>query len=338
MKELKLAMIGLGRFAELHAGIWSRMPGVKVTAICDRDAARFPRFKAWFPDAECYTDWRELLDRQAFDAVDVLTPEHLHDEPTIAALRAGIHVFAEKPIAHRPEAAERMIEAAESGGKVLMIGHVLRFDPRYAAVKDRLAANPFGRIRTIYAKRNNGSVFFPIYNRVHPAYILGIHDIDLMHWYMDDEVEEVYALRSSAEPGGPPDASWAMLTFRKGGIGILENNWLLPGGAPAPADVRMEISAERGAVMIVDPEPGVYFSDDSRTDVHGFFNDHVLHGARGGSLAAELSHFVECARAGAPSEILKPRDALRALRVAACVERSAAEGRVVRISERAGAP
>ncbi|THF77315.1 Gfo/Idh/MocA family protein [Cohnella fermenti] len=338
MRELRLGIIGLGRFATLHARIWSQMPGVKVTALCDSDAARFPLFKELFPEAECYADWRQMLDSRTFDAVDVLTPEHLHDEPAIAALRAGAHVFAEKPIAHRPEAAARMIEAAENGGKVLMIGHVLRFDPRYAAVKTRLAESPYGRIRTIYAKRNNGSVFFPIYNRVNPVYILGIHDIDLMHWYMDDEVEEVYALRSAPGADGPPDVSWAMLTFRGGGIGILENNWLLPEGAPAPADVRMEISAERGAVTIIDPEPGVYYSNDRRTDVQGLLNDYVLHGKTGGALAAELSHFAECAMAGRPSEVLRPRDALRALQVAAAVERSAAEGRAVRLSESAGAP
>ncbi|MCU6712627.1 Gfo/Idh/MocA family oxidoreductase [Paenibacillus sp. J5C_2022] len=332
MQQLRIALIGLGRFAQLHAHIWRQLPHVQITALCDRDEDRFAPFREWFPDATCYTDWQEMLASQPFDAVDILTPEHMHAEPAIAAMEVGAHVFVEKPIAHHADAAEAMIRTARQRGRMLMIGHVLRFDPRYIAMKQELQRGAYGSIRSIYAKRNNGTIYFPIYNRVNPVYILGIHDIDLMHWYMEDEVREVYTVRSSRDDGGPADMSWAMLTFRRGGIGILENNWLVPQGAPSETDIRMEITTGQGTLLMKDTTQGVSFSDASGTQSPALLNQYDVHGVIGGPLAYELRHFADCVLAGRPSTVLQPSDALRALRVAAAVEQSAKEGKPVSLS------
>lgn len=331
MNPIRIGLVGLGRFAALHGRIWQQMPNVQVTAICDRNPEQFAIFKAWFPQAECYTDWREMLQQQKLDAVDVLTPEHLHKEPVAAALEAGLHVFVEKPLAHSPEDAALLIETAMKHNRLLMTGHVLRFDPRYAAVKMKLSAGEYGPLRSIYAKRNNGKAFFSMYNRVAPVYILGIHDIDLMHWYMEDEVCEVYA---TSPPGadGSGDLSWAMLKFSRGGIGILENNWLLPDGASSFADVRMEITAEDGAIQIHDPEQSISYIGNNKIDVPSLIAGFELHGRIGGALANELEHFVACVTEGKTSEILLPHDALRAVRVAAAIEQSATERRPVSLS------
>ncbi|WNQ13263.1 Gfo/Idh/MocA family oxidoreductase [Paenibacillus aurantius] len=333
MTTISIGLIGLGRFAALHGRIWRQLPHVRVAAICDRDPQRFEAFKEWFPEANSYTDWQEMLSREKLDAVDVLTPEHLHAEPVLASLQAGAHVFVEKPLAHTPEEAMRLVHAAASYDRHLMVGHVLRFDARYAAVKSELEEGRYGPIRSIYAKRNNGKRFFPIYNRIHPVFILGIHDIDLMHWYMEDRVREVMAIGTNGteDTGAPTDLSWAMLTFRHGGIGILENHWLLPDGAPSFADIRMEIAASHGSLVIQEPDYGVLRTDNAKTEGLSLHNGFDLHGQTRGPLAAELEHFIECVKTGTPSNLLRPLDALHAVQVAWAIQESAKLGKSVRL-------
>ncbi|WP_284639290.1 Gfo/Idh/MocA family protein [Paenibacillus silviterrae] len=332
MEQVRLGIIGLGRFAELHARILSRMPEVEITAICDRNPERITRFREWFPNAKGYEDWSDMLQNQSFDAVDVLTPEHLHEAPVRAALCAGAHVFVEKPLAHSPRAAAALIREAADLGRIVMTGHVLRFDPRYAAVKDRLKDGAFGPIRSIYAKRNNGKAFFSLYNRISPVFILGIHDIDLMHWYMEDEVAEVYAVRSYGDVSSAPDFNAAMLRFSRGGLGILECNWLLPDGAPSFQDVRMEITAEHGGIHIQEPDMSVAFAGSTKTEVPSFGAIHETNGRIGGALHDELVHFIECVASDTPSPLLRPEDALKAVRVSWAIEQSAASGKPVSLS------
>ncbi|MNH89567.1 Inositol 2-dehydrogenase/D-chiro-inositol 3-dehydrogenase [compost metagenome] len=329
MVKIRLGMIGLGRFAELHARILSSLPNVEVVAVCDRNPERHASFREWFPDARFYGEWSDMLAAAGLDAVDVLTPEHLHTEPVKAALRQGLHVFVEKPLAHNPEAAAELVREAEISGRILMTGHLLRFDPRYAAVKERLAQGDSGPIRSIYAKRNNWKSAFSTYNRIEPIFILGIHDIDLMHWYMEDDVRQVYATRSTPDGSGAADMNWAILNFNKGGIGIIECNWLLPDRAPSFQDVRMEIMADRGSVQIIDPEYGVTYIDESGLDVPALLNFHETHGRMRGPLVDELEHFVDCVAAGKHSDILKPVDSYRAVRVAWAVLQSAKTGQPV---------
>lgn len=335
MASVRLAIVGLGRFASAHARIWSQLEDVEVTAICDRNPSEFAGFRTLFPLARCYTDWKEMINAETLDAIDVLTPEHLHVEPVLYALSAGLHVFVEKPLASTPEEARRLVSAAEASGRVLMVGHVLRFDARYAEAKARVAGGETGRIRSIYAKRNNGKQYFPLYSRISPVFILGIHDIDMMHWLMDDDVVEVTAIRSSSGHE-TEDLIWSMLRFGRGGIGILENNWLLPDGAPSFMDVRTEITGDEGSLTVRDPEGGLTFANGRGMDQPSLMSGFDVHGKTSGPLADELRHFADCVRLGRPSDILRPIDAWKAVRVAWAVRESAVQGRPVRLSEEAG--
>lgn len=329
MGAIRLAIIGLGRFALAHARIWSQIEEIEVVAVCDRNPETFGPFRALFPEARCYTDWKELIDRESPEAVDVLTPEHLHAEPVLYAIGSGAHVFVEKPLASAPDEAEKLIRAAEQYGRIMMTGHVLRFDARYAEAKARILRGETGPIRSIYAKRNNGKKYFSIYNRISPVFILGIHDIDLMHWLFEDDVIEVTAVRSTSGHA-TEDLIWALLKFGRGGIGILENNWLLPEGAASPADVRTEITGELGSLIIRDPERGIDYIGGASAEQPSLLSGCEVHGRVEGPLARELEHFVSCVRLGRPSDILRPTDAWKAVRVADAIRESARQGRPVR--------
>lgn len=336
MAAVRLAIVGLGRFASAHARVWSQLKDIEVVAICDRNPDTFAAFRPLFPGANCYTDWKEMIDAESLDALDVLTPEHLHVDPVLYALAAGLHIFVEKPLASTPEEARRLVQAAEAHGRVLMVGHILRFDVRYAEAKARIARGDAGTIRSIYAKRNNGKKYFHLYNRISPVFILGIHDIDMMHWLMDDDVCEVTAVRSSSGHE-TENMIWSMLKFERGGIGILENNWLLPDGAASFMDVRTEITGEDGSLTIRDPERGMEVIGGTAAEHPSFLTGYEVHGKVGGPLADELAHFVDCVKLGRPSELLKPIDAWKAVRVAWAVRESALQGRPIRLSAEDGA-
>lgn len=121
MASLKVGIVGAGSVSELHARGYERDPRVQVHAVCDRDADRaIQRSLEWGAGA-FYTDLGAMLADDELDAVDILTPHHLHAEQAIAALRAGKHVCLERPIALSLDEGRRVVQAAQQSGRVLQV-------------------------------------------------------------------------------------------------------------------------------------------------------------------------------------------------------------------------
>lgn len=330
MTQIRWGLIGLGRFSQLHQHCLRQMTEVQVTAVADvePDTAR-ESGASW--GCASYTDWRDMLREEKLDAVTVLTPEHLHIEPVRGALLAGCHVFVEKPLATDSGAGAELVRLAETVGSVLMVGHVCRFDPRYIAIKRAMEEMRIGRLRSIYARRNNPRDAFAIYRRNDPVFILGIHDIDLMHWFTGSSVTEVFAVRTG--PGrGDHDMLWATLMFADGTIGVIENNWLVPNSAPSSEDIVMEVVGEEGTIHQRDPDQTLTFWSERRVTTPASYTWNEIHGRYVGALAEQLRHFGECVRSGEPSRLLRPADALAAVRVAEAIVRSCKTGALVRLA------
>jgi len=326
---IKVGLIGIGRFSNFHLQSIRQLPGVTVTAVADLNPERVESVKGEWGCAG-YTDWRRMLEEQELDAVTVLTPEHAHEEPVLAALDAGCHVFVEKPLSIDSAACERMIAAAGKADKLLMVGHVCRFGIRHLEMKRAVDSGALGKLRSIYGRRNNGSKYFPIYKRVDPVYILGIHDIDLMHWLSGSTVTEVFA-RSTGPADGGVDLQWAMLTFANGVIGVVESSWLVPGGAPAEVDVRMEVVGERGTIHFQEPDDGLSVWGDRMSENTPLHDWQPKYGRVSGALVEELHHFYDCVRNNRKSDILLPEDALAAVRVAEAIVQSCKTGLPVKL-------
>jgi len=324
MNPIRLGIVGLGRFAKLHLECYRHMPQVRIAAVCDLQAETAEAVaREW--SCKGYSDWREMLAAEALDAAVVLTPEFAHVEPVTAALEAGCHVFVEKPLATASAEAARLVELAERRGRLLIVGHVCRFDPRYIRIKDGVDRGAFGKLRSIYARRNNGKEFFSVYRRANPVFILGIHDLDLMHWFTGSAVEEVYA-QAPPNAGGDRDLVYAMLRFADGTVGVIENNWLLPQAAPAFMDVRMEVVGDEATAHLTEPDASLVIWDRHRSTAPPFVSGAEAYGRPIGPLFEELRHFAACVAAGSPSPILRPRDALAAVAAAEAVVRSIESG------------
>jgi predicted dehydrogenase len=329
MQPVRVAVVGAGFMGERHARIYAGLPDVELVAVCDvREASA--RELGVRTGAEAYTDYRALLRRDDLDAVSVCTPDGLHREPCELAIRGGRHVLVEKPIATTVADAEAIAGAAAKAGVVLLVGHCLRFDPRYDQARQAVERGELGSIQTIYTRRaNTVAAQDRLAGRCPLPLFLGVHDYDVMRWLAGSEVERVTAESKWGmlkDQGFPvEDANCALLRFASGALGIAELSWILPRGFPASGDHRLDVVGSAGALSIATVETGLRRADGQRAVQVDTASAPSVLGHPGGMFYFELRHFVDCVRDRATPAIA-PDDAVMALRIALAVERAAATG------------
>ena len=330
MSKIKFAIIGLGWFGEKHGEALSAIPNVELYALCTRTESRLKELADRFGVRHISTDYRELLADPDVDAVSVVTMWNQHAAPTLAALEAGKHVFLEKPMASTMDDCRAIVAAAEAAKGMFMVGHICRFNPRYAAAKQEIAAGRIGRIVSMYARRNiPASVTTEILNKIGPIIGDGVHDTDLMLWYTGAKVTSAYAQTVDIRGKKYPDLGWTMYRFDSGAVGILEDIWCLPDKTPFQIDERMEIIGTEGSIHIQETHPNfsVCDADGWRSPDTTYWPE--LHGARAGALREELSYFANCITQGRRPDIITPAESMAAVEACLAAERSAATGQVV---------
>jgi len=163
---LRIGLAGVGFMGWIHYLAYQKAKGVKLAAICTRDAKKLAgdwrSIKGNFgPPGEMvdtsamsqYSDIADLLRDPAIDLVDICLPPNLHAETAIAALRAGKHVFVEKPMALTAADCDKMVKAAEKAGKQILVGHVLPLLPEYAFAYKAAKSGKYGKVLGGHFKR-----------------------------------------------------------------------------------------------------------------------------------------------------------------------------------------
>src|SRR6202011_4067239 len=130
--------------------------GVKLTAVCDTFEGYIARAKdrvqpIWGNTPATYTDYRQLLADKSIDAVYIMTPEHLHHDMAIAALRAGKHVYIEKPLAHTIEEGFDIVNEWKKSGKIVQVGTQNRSSSLYKKAKEMVAQGLIGEVHYVRA-------------------------------------------------------------------------------------------------------------------------------------------------------------------------------------------
>jgi len=155
---LKVGIVGFGFMGQTHYKCWKKLSGAKVVAICDvnpnieEDTKRAVgnigdgQEEVDFSSLRVYTDLDKMLAEEDLDAVSITLPTYLHPKTSIKALSAGVNVMCEKPMALTAKACEGMIAAAERNGKILQIGHCVRFWPEYAKAKEIVDSGKYGKV------------------------------------------------------------------------------------------------------------------------------------------------------------------------------------------------
>jgi predicted dehydrogenase len=156
---IRVGIAGIGFMGMTHFHAYQKIRGVKVAALCEQDAKRLAgdwrAIKGNFgPPGELmdlagiatYANLDDMLADPSIDLIDCCLPPSWHAKVTVAALKAGKHVFCEKPIALTPADATRMVAAAKQAGKLLLIGHVLPFFPEYKFAYDAITSGKYGQV------------------------------------------------------------------------------------------------------------------------------------------------------------------------------------------------
>ncbi len=205
-----------------------------------------------------YTDYREMVEKAQPDLVAVVVPTHLHFEVASYMLDRGINVLLEKPMASNSEEALALIQLAQMRNAKLAIGHVERFNPAVIEVKRRLAAGELGQVFHLHARRLGP--FPPRIRDVGVTLDLATHDIDVMRYLADAEVEHVYAETQRRIHSTHEDLLLGVLRFTNQAIGVLDVNWL------TPTKVReLSITGEKGMYLVNYLTQDVYFYENDYT-------------------------------------------------------------------------
>lgn len=352
MSEIRVGVVGLGRFGRLHARVLSELPGCRIGALCDVDEAALERCGDEFGVDALYTDLEAMLVSRDLDAVDIVTDEAAHGAQALLCLEYGKAVFVEKPLATGTAEAEAVVEAARASGLPVVVGNISRFDARYAILRRETEAGRLGRVSLVQAKRGFSRAWFAGFgSRVHPVFESMIHDLDLALWYLPSPVRRVYAQAASSGGDGMPDTLVAVLTAEDGALAVLQSNWLVPDAAPvtlagpptAPLDLQGTIDAQievvgASGVGRVDLTAGeLTLWDDSGLRAPDSSLWPEVHGRVCGALREELAHFLGCVRSRTPSKIAPPEEAARAVRLAEAIVDSSRTGEVVPVNGTGGA-
>ncbi len=176
-EKVNIGWIGVGTRG--YAGLdWLHTAApndVEIVAICDTYDGYIARAKdrmrtVWAATPATYRDYHDLLADKNVDAVFIMTPEHLHHDMTIAALKAGKHVYIEKPLAHTIEVGFDIVRAADQAGKVVQVGTQNRSSSLYKKAKELIQQGMVGDVHFVRAFwYRNGLPNEPSWRYVIPA-------------------------------------------------------------------------------------------------------------------------------------------------------------------------
>jgi predicted dehydrogenase len=321
---VNIGILGLGFMGATHLSACSKIEGCEVAAVSTRDQKTlsgdlshiggnlgregpFPDFSA----AAKYTDWRELIHDPNIDAVDICLPTDLHEAAAVGALEAGKHVLCEKPMALSNAGCERMLRAAETQGRILMIGHVLRFWPAYVYLRKFITSGEYGRIKSATFIRQSGvpdwSSWLPDPERSGGAILdLLIHDIDQALALFGPP----QGLR--AKSLGEGDTVAATLIQEGGPELRIQGGWFAAG---TPFSMSFQVQAERAQLDY--SQAGLVLNDLSG-------QRNVIELGDDDPYTAQLSYFVNCCQSGRQPELGSPQDAAAAVEVALLLKESRA--------------
>jgi predicted dehydrogenase len=332
--------VGLRFMGRRDATVLSGLPGVTLTAVAD-GRAELAEEIATLTGARVAADGNALATASDVDAVFVCTPEDAHADVAVAALGAGKHLLIEKPVTHDLASAARVRDAAERAGTTAMVGHILRFEPRWAAAARLIEDGRIGDVISIATRRVGnlldqdvlrGRTSIPLY--------YGVHDLDVVRWFARKPALSIQAVRRSgvlrAAGYDVDDLYCAILTFDGDILATAELGWHVPAAAVSASTSGITVVGSSGWLRIEQGATGLeaYVTDrsgpaDLAVDV-SFWPE--VHGRTTGALVNELEHFVDCVRTGR-SPAVTIADGIEALRLSLAMEEAASTASTIDLAD-----
>jgi predicted dehydrogenase len=330
MRQLKVGVIGVGQMGAKHAEVYARLPQAELVGLADPriDACRQVAGRLGVEDA--YEDYQELLARADLEAVSICTPDEAHKEPVLAAIDAGKHIMLEKPLATELKEAEEIVSALDQSSVKAMVAYLLRFDPRYLAVKEAIERGDLGEIVYIVSHRNSPHTEGPKRYKAGTSLTMhvAVHDLDLITWFMQTQPSKVFAIAVSKllEVKQMTDAASALITFENGVLASVNYSWVLPDHSTTRLDARMEVVGTHGSAYVgVYHEQAVLLTSARGIDAPDVHHAPGFGGEVRGDLREELIAFIDCVLHDRPSPI-PVEEGLHSLKLANAIEESISKG------------
>jgi len=328
---MRVGIVGTGFMGATHAAGWANTP-VTIAGFVTKELLSGERLVAEY-GGRIYDDLATML--EDVDVVDVCAPTHRHYEIVLTAAAAGLDILCEKPLARTISQAQEMIAACQEAGVKLMVAHVTRFFPEYAAAREQVASGAIGRLAVVRLRRGSfqpkkasDNWFLDQEKSGGVTLDLMIHDLDYARW-VAGEVVRVYAKKiSSSHAGAESDHGLAILTHQNGAISHVEGSWSYPEPMFRTA---LEIAGDNGWIQF---DSGLTAAISSHLHQSGESAPDVA--LPGSPLAedpytTEIKAFYDCLANDAPIPV-SGADGLAALQIALAAIESAKTGQAIELS------
>ena len=339
---VRVGLVGLGMMGTTHFKSYQEIAGAEVVAVCDVEGRKLSG--DWSKAAgnidtgaakqvdlsrlKTYGDFAAILADPEIDLIDLCVPTHQHAEMTMQALAAGKHVFCEKPMALASRLAGRMIRAAEKAGRLLAVGHVLRFWPEYLLMKELIDSGRYGRVRSAYFVRLSPRPQWSWSNWMQDAGRSGAAALDL-HIHDTDTVQWFFGRPAKVAAAGTFEGTGIAhivtdYRYEDGPLVVAEGGWSFPASFPFRMEAR--ILFETAALEYTSLRtPTVTIYDDKTGKVEHPPVPAVL------GYTEELRYFVGCVASGTPPARLAPAESAAAVAIVEAEIKSARSGRAVAV-------
>lgn len=332
---MKVGIIGAGRIGKVHGESITRyVKDAEVAAMADpfwnEDSKR------WAKDMQirALDDYHEILNDPSIDAVLICSSTQTHAPISIEAIRAGKHVFCEKPISHDLSEIKAVMEELEKHPVKYQVGFNRRFDHNFRAVRQAVADGQVGDIHIVKITSRDPDCPPIAYVKVSGGIFMDmmIHDFDMVRYLTASDVEEVYvnsAVLVDPEIGKAGDVDTAIVTMKlsNGALAVIDNSRRAVYGY----DQRAEVFGSKGQVAITnDSASNAVISTaagvTAEKPLHFFLERYM------NAYATEISDFLRAIRENKPVPVTV-NDGLQAVLIAMAANKSMAEHRPVKLSE-----
>ena len=239
------------------------------------------------PGIELFANEKDLL-AAGYDAVAIATPAATHFGIARAALEVGLDVFVEKPVTLDAAEALELHELAEKGEQVLMVGHLLLYQPAVNFITEFLRAGKLGQVYTLHQRR---SKLGRVRSEENVMWSFGAHDVAVLLVLAGEAPDQIQAWGHAAITPGVEDDTYLHLEFPSGIKASLHNSWLWP-----RVERELIIVGEKG-MLVFEEESSQVILHHKVVDGEGLHHERgeeILFEGSAQPLRLELEHFLEC--------------------------------------------
>ncbi len=248
---LNVGVVGAGKIGQEHIRrLTETLPGARVVAVSDADAARAKEVVGRLTGAKAYGAGEDLIAAKEVDAAIVTSWGDTHAAYVLSAIKAGKPVFCEKPMATTEADCSAIVDAeAAFGRRLVQVGFMRRFDAQYRAMKEVIQKGAIGAPLMFHSVHRNASS--PAHFKATMAITdTAVHDIDIARFLLEDEpvAIAVRAPRANRRASGVADPLLALMDMRSGAVVTIETSVNIAYGY----DIRGEVIGETGTVSLAE--------------------------------------------------------------------------------------